>query len=250
MMPHHSFLLSIVFLTGSAFAQEFRASVSGLVTDSTGATVPGAVVSVTSGERNTSFQAISNTSGRYVIEFLLPGHYTLAAEKAGFKKLSHPVLSHAANDHVSLDLVLQIGDLSQSVTVTSEAPLLETETASRTATIENRVLESIPTNGRNLFSLQYSLPGVIKQSTYWGSMELWAYSDVNGVSINGGRSGENETLVDGISDTNGNRSVNLMPALSGTQEVAVQTNLYDALWPFRGRRDDHFREIGHEPTAR
>src|SRR5882762_4893271 len=71
-------------------------------------------------------------------------------------------------------------------------------------------------------------PGVIKQSTYWGSMELWAYSDVNGVSINGGRLGENETLVDGIADTNANRSVALIPTLSGTQEVAVQTNIYDA----------------------
>jgi hypothetical protein len=228
MMLRCAFSLSMVFFCGVASAQEFRASVSGQVTDSTGAIVPGAAITVTSTERNTSSHAISNTSGRYVIEFLLPGTYTLAAEKPGFKKLIHPALKLEANDHVSLDLVLQIGDLTQSVTVTSEAPLLETETASRTATIENRVLESIPTNGRNLFSLQYSLPGVIKQSTYWGSMELWAYSDVNGVSINGGRSGENETLVDGIADTNGNRSVSLMPALSGTQEVAVQTNLYDA----------------------
>ena len=61
-MPRRAFLLSIVFLTGSAFAQEFRASVSGQVTDSTGAIVPGAVVSVTSLERNTSFQGISNKS--------------------------------------------------------------------------------------------------------------------------------------------------------------------------------------------
>lgn len=221
-------LFFLMFSFGPASAQEFRASVSGQVTDSTGAIVPAAAVTVTSTERNTSFQATSNPSGRYVIEFLLPGKYTVTAEKPGFKKLIYPAITLAANDHLSLDLALQIGDLTQSVTVTSEAPLLETETASRSATIENRVLESIPTNGRNLFSLQYSLPGVMKQSTYWGSMELWAYSDVNGVSINGGRSGENETLVDGISDTNGNRSVNLMPALSGTQEVAVQTNLYDA----------------------
>jgi hypothetical protein len=228
MMLRCASLLSVVFLSVAVFAQEFRASVSGQVTDSTGAIVPGAAVTMTSVERNTSVHAISNASGRYVVEFLLPGHYTLAAEKPGFKKLIRPAINLAANDHVSLDLTLQIGDLTQSVTVTTEAPLLETETASRTATIENRVLENIPTNGRNLFSLQYSLPGVIKQSTYWGSMELWAYSDVNGVSINGGRSGENETLVDGIADTNANRSVNLMPALSGTQEVAVQTNLYDA----------------------
>jgi hypothetical protein len=219
---------AIFVLTGQAVAQEFRASISGKVTDSTGASVAGAEVVVTSVERSTPFRALSNSAGRYVLEFLPPGHYSLTAEKPGFKKVVRGRLSLEAADHLSLDLALQVGDVSQSVTVTGEAPLLETETASRSGTIENRVLENVPTNGRNLFSTQYTLPGVIKQSTYWGSMELWAYTDVNAVSINGGRSGENETLLDGLSDTNGNRSVSIIPALSATQEVAVQSNIYDA----------------------
>src|SRR5215470_14419240 len=219
---------TLVVLAGEAVAQEFRASISGRVTDSSGATVAGAEVVVTNLERSTPYRTLSNAAGRYVLEFLPPGHYTLTAEKPGFRKLVRDGLNLEAADHLSLDLSLQIGDITQSVTVTGETPLLETETASRSGTIENRVLENVPTNGRNLFSLQYTLPGVIKQSTYWGSMELWAYGDVNGVSINGGRSGENETLVDGLSDTNGNRSVAIMPALSATQEVAVQSNIYDA----------------------
>ena len=227
-MPRYAPLIATLLLAAPVFAQEFRASVSGQVTDSTGATVPGAEVSVTSVERNTTSSTVSNSAGRYVIEFLQPGHYTLTAAKPGFKKVTHSGLNLEAADRLALDISFQVGDLSQSVTVTGETPLLETETASRSGTIENRVLENVPTNGRNLFSLQYTLPGVIKQSTYWGSMELWAYSDVNAVSINGGRSGENETLVDGLSDTNGTRSVSLMPALSGTQEVAVQSNIYDA----------------------
>lgn len=218
----------LAVLVGHAVAQEFRASISGKVTDSTGATVAGAEVVVTSLERSTPFRALSNAAGRYVLEFLPPGHYSLTAEKPGFKKLVRSGLSLEAADHLSLDLALQIGDVSQSVTVTGETPLLETETASRSGTIENRVLENVPTNGRNLFSTEYALPGVIKQSTYWGSMELWAYSDVNGVSINGGRSGENETLLDGLSDTNGTRSVSIIPALAATQEVTLQSNIYDA----------------------
>ena len=218
----------LLLLAGSAFGQEFRASVAGLVTDSSGAVVPGADVAITNLERNTSSHALSNSAGRYVLEFLLPGHYTLTAQKAGFKKFVRPGLNLEAADHIALNVGLEIGESTQSVTVTSESPLLDTETASRASTIENRILENVPTNGRNLFSLQYTEPGVIKQSTYWGSMELWAYSDVNGVSINGGRSGENETLVDGVADTNANRSVSLMPTLSGTQEVTVQSNIYDA----------------------
>jgi hypothetical protein len=220
--------LSALLLISPCFAQEFRASISGQVTDSTGSIVPGATVVVTSVERNTSSQTVSNSAGHYLIQFLIPGHYTVTAEKTGFKKFVHTEISLESSDHVALDIPLEVGNLSQSVEVTSQAPLLETETASRAATIENRVVENVPTNGRNLFSFQYTLPGVIKQSTYWGSMELWAYTDVNGVSINGGRSGENETLVDGLADTKADRGVSLIPALSGTQEVSVQSNLYDA----------------------
>lgn len=227
-MKHLPIAVAMCFLASQSIAQEFRASISGEVTDSTGAAVAGAIVTVTSAERNTSAGAVTNPTGRYLVQFLLPGHYTLTAEKAGFKKLVRAGISLEAADRLSLDLALQLGELTQTVTVTTETPLLETETASRAGTIENRVLENVPTNGRNLFSLQYSLPGVIKQSAYWGSMELWAYGDVNAVSINGGRSGENETLLDGLSDTNGNRSVSIMPALSATQEVTVQSNIYDA----------------------
>src|SRR5215469_14215912 len=227
-MPR-SAAVSIVFLLAlPAFSQEFRASVTGQVTDSTGAIVPGANLTITSIERNDSVHTLSNSAGRYVIEFVLPGHYTLTVEKAGFKKYVHAGLQLGSADRLSLNVGLEVGELTQNVTVTGESPLLETETASRGATIENRVIENVPTNGRNIFTLQYEEPGVIKQSTYWGSMELWAYSDVNGVSINGGRNGENETLVDGVSDTNPNRSVSLVPALSGAQEAVVQSNIYDA----------------------
>jgi hypothetical protein len=227
-MKHLSFALAASSLFAALFAQEFRASIAGQVTDSTGAIIPGAEVAVTSIERNTTDRTTSNSAGRYVVEFLLPGHYTLTVEKPGFKKVVRTGLNLEGADHLALNVALEVGELTQNITVTGESPLLETETASRAGTIENRVLESVPTNGRNLFTFQYSLPGVIKQSTYWGSMELWAYSDVNGVSINGGRSGENETLVDGLADTNPNRSVSLIPSLSGTQEVSVQSNIYDA----------------------
>jgi hypothetical protein len=227
-MRYLRFALAAFSICATVFAQEFRASVAGQVTDSSGAIVPGADVAITSVERNTSLQTTSNSAGRYVIEFLLPGRYTLTVEKPGFKKFVRAGLKLESADRLAVNVALEVGEITQSVTVTGELPLLETETASRAGTIENRVLENVPTNGRNLFTLQYSLPGVIKQSTYWGSMELWAYGDVNGVSINGGRSGENETLVDGVADTNPNRSVSLIPALSGTQELTVQSNIYDA----------------------
>ena len=94
--------------------------------------------------------------------------------------------------------------------------------------IENRVLENVPSGGRNLFALQYDQPGVVKTSTYWGSMELYAFSNVNGVSISGGKQGENETVVDGVTNTKSDRGVAFVPSINGTQEFTIQTNSYDA----------------------
>src|SRR5260370_42395894 len=100
--------VGVCVFAGQCFAQEFRASVSGEVTDSTGATVAGAVVTVTSAERNTNTGAVTNAAGRYLVQFLLPGHYTLTAEKPGFKKLVRTGISLEAADRLSLDLVLQL----------------------------------------------------------------------------------------------------------------------------------------------
>jgi len=220
--------LGVIMVVAPLLCQEFRASITGRVTDPSGATIAGAKITVTSVERNTSSDAVSNGSGIYLVQFLLPGRYILAVESPGFKSYLHRGTALQASDHINLDVKLDIGASTDRVTITSEASLLETETATRASTVENRVLENVPTNGRNLYALQYNLPGVIKASTYWGSMELYAYGDVNGVSINGGRVGENETLIDGISNTKADRGVSLVPSLSATQEFSVQSNLYDS----------------------
>ncbi|MBI3473656.1 MAG: TonB-dependent receptor, partial [Candidatus Solibacter usitatus] len=198
------------------------------VTDPAGAAVPNAKVVVTSVERGTPAEAVTNTAGRYLVQFLLPGSYTMTIEAAGFKKFVRENIKLASSDRLGIDVKLELGGLAESVTVNAEVPLLQTESASRTATIENRAIESIPTNGRNLYQLQYTLPGVVKASTYWGSMELYAFGNVNGVIIGGGRQGENETLLDGVSNTRGDRGVAFVPSLNATQEFTIQTNSYDA----------------------
>jgi hypothetical protein len=218
----------LAMMATPAFSQEFRASISGQISDSSGAQISGAKITVNSLERNTVSDGLSNSKGIYFVQFLLPGHYTLRVESPGFKPYLQSGLALEAADHVTVDVRLDIGSRADQVTVTSEAQLLEAESATLATTVENRVLENVPTNGRNLFSLQYNLPGVVKAGTYWGSMELYAYSDVNGVSISGGRVGENETLIDGVSNTKGDRGVSLVPSLSATQEFSVQSNLYDA----------------------
>lgn len=217
-----------LFVVFSTFGQEFRATVSGEVVDPAGAAVEGAKVVATSVERNVPYEATTNAAGRYVIQFLLPGRYTVSIEKQGFKKFVRDGVVLVGSDKVAVDATLTLGALADSVTVAGEVSVLQTETATRQTAFENRILENVPSGGRNSFALMYDQPGVVKNSTYWGSMELYAFGNVNGVSISGGRPSENETILDGATNTKSDRGVGFVPSINSTQEFTVQTNSYDA----------------------
>ena len=225
-----STLLAFVCISWTMIAQDFRATINGTVTDSSGAVVPDAQISVTSVERTESTRAMSNNTGTYTVQDLLPGTYVLTIKRPGFKTLIREGIKLEANDHIGLDLQMDLGSLSDQVTVSGEPPLVQTENGSISTTIPNQVIENVPSNGRNIYQFQYTLPGVIKASNYWGSMELYAFGNVNGVSIGGGRVGENETLVDGVTDTHSDRGVAWVPPLAGTQELSLQSNQYDAAY--------------------
>ena len=171
---------------------------------------------------------MSNDAGLYLVRFLPPGSYSLTVRKEGFKRAQRDNLALQGADRLSVDVRMEVGGVTESVTVTGETPLLATETASRSVTLEQRYVDDLPTSGRNVYQLLFSQPGVVKTSRYWGSFELYAFGNINSVSINGGRSGENETLIDGVSSVRGSRSASFAPALNAIQEVTVQTNSYDA----------------------
>lgn len=179
-------------------------------------------------EQNVEYTSVTNEGGRYVTPFLPPGPYSLRFEKDGFRPVMRDSIRLSAVDRVNINVQLQVGSLTESVTVTSEVPLLQTETALRSGTIESKLISDIPTAGRNLFQFQYTLPGVTKTSNYWGNYELYAFGNINSVSINGGRSGENEILLDGIASTRGSRSASFAPGLQAIEEVNIITNTYDA----------------------
>ncbi len=224
------FLLAVSAL---ASAQEFRASVSGTVTDGSGSRVPSCKVMVTNVATNVSSEVVSNDAGRYVSSFLVPGTYKVTVEHPGFKKFVRENVLLGVSDRLALDISLQVGQLNESVTVSGNVSLLQTEFAMRVAAVENILIQKVPNNGRNPFLLTHSLPGVEKTG-YWGSAELYAYGQVGGVSISGGRSGENETVIDGVTDTRPSRGVNFIPALDSLAEVSVQTNVYDAQYARTG----------------
>src|SRR5437660_3081903 len=107
-------------IVGSAFAQEFRATIGGMVTDPSGAPVPNAKVTVTSVERNISTEANSNEIGRYLVQYLLPGTYNMTVEKAGFRRLVREKIQISSSSHLGLDLALELGQLADSIDVVGE----------------------------------------------------------------------------------------------------------------------------------
>jgi hypothetical protein len=221
------FLLALG-LAPPTHGQENRASVSGLITDPTGAAVPNASVHVVSVERGTSLATSSNESGRYLIGFIEPGLYNISVEAAGFKRSVREGVRLDTAQKLGLDVALEVGAQSDSVTVTSEAPQLATETAMRGQVVSSKELRDVPNNGRIFLQMVWAMPGVVRTTNDWGSMGASGVANATDFSINGGRRRENEVLLDGVSDVAGDRQVKHIPSIETIQEFRVISNPYDA----------------------
>jgi hypothetical protein len=210
-------------------AQEMRSSVAGRVTDPSGAAVPRARVAVTNVDTNLSSQTLSNDSGRFAILFLQPGRYRLSVEAPGFKKFVQENLEIGSSEKAGIEVGLEVGQLSERITVTTESLLLNTETASRGSAVTPKQIVELPNNGRNVYQFAWAAPGLIKASRSYGSMNNIAHSNASDVSINGSFRGENESILDGVTNTQPiTRNVTFMPPLQSVGEFKVQTNNYDA----------------------
>ena len=117
--PVHINCCNVLCIIG--YAQEFRATVGGAVTDPTAAPVPAAKVTVTSVERNTIEQAETNETGRYLVQFLLPGQYTVAVEKQGFKRVVRQAIAFSSSDRANVNISLEVGGVAESVTVSPKS---------------------------------------------------------------------------------------------------------------------------------
>lgn len=222
--------LTILLLAAvSGFAQEYRATLLGSVSDPTGAAVAGAAVTATHLETRVATATRTQNDGGYLIPFLPPGKYTLRVEQSGFKTLERGPIELRVNDRARVDVALEIGQISDRVTVVAEAPLLEVSSSNRGQVVENRKITDLPLNSRNPFTLMNLAAGV----QYTGSMLYFRPFDNGAIadfSINGGRSGVNEFQIDGVSDNanTGRSNLAYVPPVEATQEFKIQTNTYDA----------------------
>jgi len=228
------FRLAAFLSFAAASAQDFRAGLTGTVTDPQGAAVAGATVRALNGATRASVEAKTNDAGRYAISFLIPGTYTVEVEAAGFKKFIRESVELQISVRAGLDIALEIGALSERVTVSGQITPLDTETASRGGIVDKELLQNVPNPGRNIYQLAFAMPGVHKPSTSQGtafSLDGLANSRtaINGAAAGaGGTESNTDVLVDGTSDTKGDRQVIMIPALDSVQEFRVLTNIYDA----------------------
>jgi hypothetical protein len=142
-----SVLALAAFCASAVFAQDFRATITGRVLDSSGASVVGAQIVTTNVETGFTSRTESTSTGTYTLTALPPGNYTLTVEMAGFKKFVREGLQLEVQGRPQIDVTLEPGDVQTTVNVSGEAPLLETSNASRGGVITGRTLVDLPLNG-------------------------------------------------------------------------------------------------------
>src|SRR5262245_34210945 len=129
--------LAALLLAASASAQEFRATLTGRVTDPNGLATPGATVTAVNTQTGEVAVGVTTAEGAYTIPFLKPGIYSVSAELTGFKKVTQPNVQLEVGQTASVNFQLQLGQISEQMTVTAESPLLETAKADRGLVIDN-----------------------------------------------------------------------------------------------------------------
>ncbi len=211
----------------TSYGQDVRASISGVVTDPSGSPVPAATVTVSNIATSAKMVTETSESGNFSTPFLTPATYVLTVERSGFKKFIQQNIVLATMDKARVDVQLQLGATSDSVTVSSTAQVLDTESANRGQTIQNELIANLPTQGRNPFQIAWATPGVVK-SGGWKYLRSFDIGGTSGFAINGGRQGENEILMDGVSNMTSGRQVIHVPTMDSIQEFKVLTNTYDA----------------------
>jgi hypothetical protein len=153
--------VGIALSVGSALsAQEFRATVTGRVTDPNGLVAPGVTMTAANTQTGEVAVGVTTTEGVYTIPFLRPGTYSVSAELSGFRKVTQPNVQLEVGQTSAVNFQLQVGTLIEDVLVTAQSPVLETSRADRGLLIDNERVTELPLNARNPFMLSYLAPGI------------------------------------------------------------------------------------------
>lgn len=220
-------VVCLLFFARPSMAQEFRGSITGRVSDAAGASVAGALVAAVNAATKISTSATTDEDGNYTLLYLTPGVYDVGVEASGFKKLLRSRVEVRVGDKLTLDLTLAIGELAETVSITSDAPLLDAATASSGQVVDRRRISELPLSDGNPFVLSRLAVGL----TYTGDLKFSRPFDNLGTSsvVTNGAPGGNEFTLDGAPNTESRQPrVAYVPPADAVQEFKVVTTSFDA----------------------
>ncbi|MBI3208256.1 MAG: carboxypeptidase regulatory-like domain-containing protein [Candidatus Solibacter usitatus] len=217
-------------LLSSLAAQDFRATISGQVTDESGSAIPGAKVRAIQLSTNQVTEKTTNADGYFTLPYLMPSTYEIEVEAGGFSKFKKTNVALLVAEKLDMPITLKVGAVSEQITVTAESGEIQTADASRGLNFDSLMTSEYPLNGRQVYMLMDLTPGVLFTQEQFGSSGFsgtrgW---DTNGSYVmNGGLSGTNSFSLNGapISLTG---SWQVAPNTDAIQEFKVMTNTYDA----------------------
>jgi Carboxypeptidase regulatory-like domain len=240
-----SLLLLILYATISAHAQSTDATISGVVVDPAGKTIPGAEIEIVNDATGVHYSSTANGTGIYSVTILPPGEYRVQVSKIGFKTLIKPGIILNVQSALALNFTLPVGAASETVTVESGSSLLNTSDASVSTVIDSKFVQNMPLNGRSFQDLISMTPGTVTQSPQAG-----VGSGFGDFSVNGQRTESNYYTVDGVAAniasgngygtaanpaTSGSApgatalgTTQSLIAVDGLQELRVQSSTYSA----------------------
>ncbi len=203
------------------------AVVRGIVRDPSGAAIPDVKVTLTDEPRNLSRTFVTNSAGEYVFAEVVPSTYTLAVEAKGFKKYEQIGVVVETQARVEIDVSLQLGEVTQTVEVTGAAPLIQTDTASQGAVLNEYALSDLPNIGRNVFVMARVTPNVIQLGSPWAN-RMQDQSNTSAVTVGGGPSNANDYILDGMPTETLWGTVAIIPSIEAVSEMKLNVETYDA----------------------
>ncbi len=206
-------------------AQETRSTIFGRVLDPHSSAIAGASVVLTNLNNNASVTLSTNETGYYEANLLMPGAYRIVGESAGFKRTVRTGVTLPVSTQMEISLKLELGELSQTVSVVAEAPVLETGNVTSGALMDNQSVMDLPVLGNNPMLLVQLTPGIQTDgvNNYLGLHSIVGSSDY----YTAGKVGGNEWTIDGVPNQGGSRRAAYLPYSDTIQEFRVETSGFD-----------------------